>query len=572
MHLPVGVIHVNEQYDIQFINNAARRLLHIHGNALGEDLVHLAQDLPSREFRRAIDLAFSDGRTTTLEDIPATEPATGEHQYLRISVLPQPDNHYETVVQVLVQDVTDAVTRQHALQEMLDRERAETASLRDQVQRLSETNGSLLAANQELTVINLELRATNEEYLVGNEELQAAAEEVETLNEELQATNEELETLNEELQATVEELRATNEDLQSRSVELEELAVSLQAQRTEIDIERARLEVILSSMADAVIVVDRSGRTLLTNTAYQSMFPGSFQPLDANGQPLRQEALPWMAAARGEDCEMEFMVQEWDGRRRWFEARGRPIDGSLGAQGGMAVIRDITDRSIHRLQEEFLSTASHELRGPLTALNGFLSMAQRALGSQVDMDKLRSYLERARHQTDRLQILVRDLVDVTRLQKGTIRLEMGPVDALEVARQAIDTAQQLASEPPITPNLPGEPVMVQGDATRLEQVLLNLLTNAQTYAPESEAIELAIASSDGEAAITVCDQGSGIPEGDLPHLFTRFYTGTNESAAGLGLGLYISQELVDAMNGTISVESGEGKGTTFTVRLPLADV
>jgi two-component system CheB/CheR fusion protein len=349
MHLPVGVIHVNEQYDIQFINNAARRLLHIHGNALGEDLVHLAGDLPAREFRRAIDTAFSDGRSTTIEDVPVTGPSTGQSQYLRVSVAPQAENHFETVVQVLVEDVTGSVQRSQSLQQELQREREEVAALREQVQRLSETNTSLLGANQELTVTNMELRAANEEYLVGNEELQAAAEEVETLNEELQATNEELETLNEELQATVEELNATNEDLQSRSVELEELAVSLQSQRIEIDMERARLEAVLSSLADAVMVVDHSGKVKLTNAAFGAMFPGSLQPLDASGEPIPTGQTPWEAAARGEPSELEFMQPGPDGTQRWFEARGRPIDGALGDPGGVVVIRDI---SLSRSRDE----------------------------------------------------------------------------------------------------------------------------------------------------------------------------------------------------------------------------
>jgi two-component system CheB/CheR fusion protein len=270
---------------------------------------------------------------------------------------------------------------------------------------------------------------------------------------------------------------------------------------------------------------------------------------------------------------MEFTVQRPDGTRRWFEGRGRPIRGGSGTQGGVAVIRDITDRSIHRLQEEFMSVASHELRGPLTVLTGYLGMLQRSLDRERDPEKVRQYLDQARHQTERLQVLVRDLVDVTRLQQGKIQLQMGPVDAVEAARQAITSAQQIASEPPIEAQLPDTAVIVRGDSTRLEQVLLNLLTNATTHAADSDKIEVSVSSQDGEAVLSVRDGGPGIDPQHLPHLFTRFYTAaTQQSDAGLGLGLYISQELVDAMNGSISVESSTGEGSTFTVRLPLADV
>jgi signal transduction histidine kinase len=326
-------------------------------------------------------------------------------------------------------------------------------------------------------------------------------------------------------------------------------------------------------MADAVVMVDPAGRIALTNAAFRAMFPVPFQPVDAHGQPIPDEATPWAAAARGDPCEMEFMVQDPDGTQRWFEATGRPIDGGPGAQGGAAVIRDITDRSIHRLQEEFMSVASHELRGPLTVLNGYLTMLQRSLSGEIDAERLRSYLDQARHQTERLQILVRDLVDVTRLQQGKISLQLGPVDAAEVAKQAVAAARQIAPGSPIEAQLPEEPVTVRGDATRLEQVLLNLLTNATTYAGDSGPIELSLTARDGEAAMTISDRGPGIPPEDLPHLFGRFYTGANQGReGGLGLGLYISRELVDAMDGSISVESEIGKGSAFTVTLPLADV
>jgi signal transduction histidine kinase len=142
-----------------------------------------------------------------------------------------------------------------------------------------------------------------------------------------------------------------------------------------------------------------------------------------------------------------------------------------------------------------------------------------------------------------------------------------------VAKQAVAAARQIAPGSPIEAQLPEEPVTVRGDATRLEQVLLNLLTNATTYAGDSGPIELSLTARDGEAAMTISDRGPGIPPEDLPHLFGRFYTGANQGReGGLGLGLYISRELVDAMDGSISVESEIGKGSAFTVTLPLADV
>src|SRR5579871_6773625 len=116
------------------------------------------------------------------------------------------------------------------------------------------------------------------------------------------------------------------------------------------------------------------------------------------------------------------------------------------------------------------------------------------------------------------------------------------------------------------------PLSVSGDTGRLEQILLNLLNNAMTYAPQSKQIDVRVRQVENEAEVQVQDYGQGIPQADLPHLFSRFYQAARsdrQTKRGLGLGLYIVRELVTAHNGRISVDSSEGKGTTFTIRLPL---
>jgi signal transduction histidine kinase len=133
-----------------------------------------------------------------------------------------------------------------------------------------------------------------------------------------------------------------------------------------------------------------------------------------------------------------------------------------------------------------------------------------------------------------------------------------------------ELAQPLVSSQTIDVTLPDRPIMVDGDAQRLEQVLLNLMTNAITHAPGTERIALRLLTQEHEALIEVEDTGPGIAEEDLPHVFTRFFqTGPSRTArSGLGLGLYIAQEIVGAHGGTITARSTVGEGTTFTVRLP----
>ncbi len=246
---------------------------------------------------------------------------------------------------IVVNDVTAIGGTRRELEESLQGMRAEMerfereTEARDgapdaQNERLIEANQRLEEANQELADLNEELQTAYEEAMLGAEEAQAAAEEVETLNEELQATNEELETLNEELQATIEELNTTNDDLQARSAELQELA------RTSNE-ERGRLRAILESISEAVLVVDATGLTALTNAAYGRFFgERSFEALDELGSLLGPKDSPQARVASGESFNLAFTADTQDGARRRFTADARPIDSGNG-RGGVIVVREI---------------------------------------------------------------------------------------------------------------------------------------------------------------------------------------------------------------------------------------
>lgn len=577
--LPDGVVSVNRRYDIQFINNAARRLLGIHGAVLGEDFIHVAEQVPSRELRALIDGAIRGEATDSdaLAEVSIETPGAEHRRFVRISAHTRAERAEpgEDVLLVIT-DVTDAVQQRLALEQgTVDRQR-ESAHLREQMQRVLESNRELTAANDDLVAENVELRADNEEFLVGNEELQAATEEVETLNEELQATNEELETLNEELQATVEELDATNEDLQARGIELQDLALSLEAQRQEVETDRARLEAILSAMGDAMLVFDGEGRPVLTNPAFDRLFPDGLPTAldDVDGRPLPVEAAPSTLAAKGEPFAMECTLTDKQGERRALEVTGQRIDGREGEGGAVITFRDITDRSIHQLQEAFLGVASHELRTPITVLHGYLSLLLRELTRGRDPAEVRQYAELATAQVRRLERVVQDLVDVTRLRHGRLRLQLEPVELGPVVEQVVNAARLMTDGQEIELAAGEQPLKVRADAMRLEQVLLNLLSNAITHAAESERIEVQVAATDGRAEVEISDHGPGIPPSDIPNLFSRFNTTAahrESSGRGLGLGLYISKELIEGQNGTLGVDSVEGQGTTFTVRLPLLE-
>ncbi|HEV8636653.1 MAG TPA: chemotaxis protein CheB [Chloroflexota bacterium] len=577
--LPIGVVVVDRRYDVQRINPTARRLLGIHRLAVGDDLIHLSGRLPQSALRATIDAAFR-GEITTLDDVEVDGAKSADARVLRITCAPHPADRsggkVEAVQIVVVDQTAEVQRRREAASEPargrgdvvpnVSLTRAEVERLTARVQQLEHANRELLEANHELIAANTDLSSARDAFLISNEEAQAALEEVETLNEEQQATNEELETLNEELQATIEELNTTNEDLGSRDAESREMAASLAD-------ERARLSAVLAGMGDAVVVVDRAANPVRTNAAYDRLFAGRPEELaqGEDGRPLGADEMPQGRAARGESFTTQFTLTAPDGSRRWFEANGQPIRSS-GPEVGVVVVRDITERSLRRFQEEFVALATHELRTPLTVIRAYLQRLIAAVPETGDERAPRRMAAVAEEQTRRLAALVRDLHDVTRLQSGDFPIAPEMVDLRSVVGAAVETARALAGERTINFEAPREAVQAHADPGRLQQVALNLLTNALQHAPDSERIDVRLRRAESDAELQVQDHGHGIPAEHLPHIFSRFYRVAGPARAestGLGLGLPISRAIVAAHGGTIQVSSAEGQGTTFTVRLPL---
>jgi len=299
---------------------------------------------------------------------------------------------------------------------------------------------------------------------------------------------------------------------------------------------------------------------------------GESRWVDEHGSPLSEEQMPVQRAAQGQSFAMQFMLVDGEEKRAYFEAHGEPIEIDGHEPGGVVVIRDIPDRSLRRMQDQFLATASHELRTPLTVVHGYLGMMQRAFDDET-ASRLRGYVDLALSQTRRMEELIEDLLDAARLQSGRIRLELKPIDVIPVAERSVQLAQNIAHAQNINFE-PGEgPLWVDCDAGRIEQVLLNLITNAVTFAPEAATIDVRLFRSDDTVCIEVQDYGPGISPENLRRLFAPFFQSDNNLHAvqnGLGLGLFISKELVTAHGGTIGVTSEIGKGTTFTVQLPLS--
>ena len=224
---------------------------------------------------------------------------------------------------------------------------------------------------------------------------------------------------------------------------------------------------------------------------------------------------------------------------------------------------------LDRARKEFLSNVSHELRTPLSSIKLMLETVLEA----PEQEARELFVPQALAQVDRLTALVGQLLEQARAESGQLQLALRDVDLEEVARPIVASFEQQASNKGVTLELAAlRPVRVEADPDRLSQVFVNLIDNALRHTAEGGRIRVEIDARDSDAVLRVRDTGDGIPYRDLPHIFERFYVvdrSRNRGTGGAGLGLAIVKGIVDAHSGAISAESMLGRGTAFTIRLPI---
>ena len=230
--------------------------------------------------------------------------------------------------------------------------------------------------------------------------------------------------------------------------------------------------------------------------------------------------------------------------------------------------RDEAERA-NRFKDEFLATLSHELRTPLSAMVGWLWH----LRSNIADERLRQRALDALERNTNLQVrLINDLLDVSRIGQGKVDLEIAPVDLSTVVESALDSVQTAVEMKQIAVSVSTAPITVMGDSARLQQILVNLLTNAIKFSQQNGRVEITLSATGDQAVIRVTDAGIGIDAALLPHVFDQFRQGEGGFArrhSGLGIGLTIVRRLVAMHGGSVEAESkGPGLGATFTVRLP----
>lgn len=358
----------------------------------------------------------------------------------------------------------------------------------------------------------------------------------------------------------------------------------------------ARFESLLEAAPDAIVVVDDQGIITLANHRATGVFGYTREELvgrpvemlvpqpNRDRHPNVRRGYVDHPAVRPMGAGLQLWAVRKDGSKFPVDISLSPLETPSGILVSAAV-RDITDRvaaeealraakeeaeQANRAKSEFLSRMSHELRTPLTAILGFTELLQIG-GMPADQRDL--FIDRTHRAGQHLLTLINDVLDISRVEAGSLTVSLEPVDAAPLVEEATELIAPMAQSRRIAIANTVHDAVVMADSGRLRQVLLNLLSNAVKYNRESGAITISSMSERDVVAITIVDTGHGIAQHDLPRLFQPFdrlgvQTGEIE---GTGIGLAISRGLVELMSGTIHVESVVGEGTRFTVELPRAD-
>lgn len=354
-------------------------------------------------------------------------------------------------------------------------------------------------------------------------------------------------------------------------LELEEVATAfhrlteeLQERSRGLEKERDEVQSLIDCMGEAVLALTADRKVLRANRAALELLdiagPVSLVPA---GALVRQ---PELRKLLEEAVERPFMARQVAVGERQLLVSARPVEGG----GAVVTLLDVSElRRLEAVRKDFVANASHELKTPLTALRGY---AETLLEDDVPADMRLSFLIAIRDNALRLQRLVDDLLDLSRLESGGWVARPEEVEVESVVAELFGQFSALARERGVALSVEGE-ATVLADPQGLEQILKNLLDNAIRYTPRGGQVVVEIRRADDRAVVAVKDTGIGIPSASLPRIFERFYRvdpARSRAEGGTGLGLAIVRHLVTAMGGEVWAESELGKGTTLTFTLPLA--
>jgi len=351
------------------------------------------------------------------------------------------------------------------------------------------------------------------------------------------------------------------------------------------------LAAIIATSDDTIISKTLEGIITSWNPAAGRMF--GYTENEAIGQHIsliipidryKEETYIIGQIARGNKIEhFETIRQHKDGRAIAISVSVSPVVDSKGnVIGASKIARDISARlaaekenarlyqqikTLNEKKDEFIGLASHELKTPLTSISGYLQILDR----MITDNKAKHFLTKTRQQVGKLTALIGDLLDVSKIEAGKLQLATELFDIHQLTADTIEVIRLNNPAHEISLETATDGIMVTGDPNRIEQVIINLLTNGIRYSPKVKRIEVSISSTNHEVQVAVKDFGIGIATEQLAHIFSRFYRVDNltPSISGLGIGLYLSHEIITRHNGRIWADSEPGNGSTFYFSLPL---
>ncbi|MBC1532940.1 two-component system histidine kinase PnpS [Listeria seeligeri] len=364
-------------------------------------------------------------------------------------------------------------------------------------------------------------------------------------------------------------------ELQDLSISVNMLAESLETQMFEIKQNEQRLNAIVQNLVSGVMLINADKQVIMTNrTMYQIL-----GETEITGKPF-YEVIKSFALSQLIDATFETKTMQqkeiilYFPREMILDASVSPILGEDGEITGIILLlHDITQiRHLENVRSEFVTNVSHELKTPVTALKGF---AETLLdGAMYDETLLKKFLTIIKEESDRLHRLIMDILALSRIEQNPVTKDVETVDVDDVIEQSVRTIFELATEKNIQVSAPEKtipPVIIETNRDQLQQILINLLSNAINYTPVDGKVEVKLMERESEVIIEVTDNGIGIPAKDIDRVFERFYRvdkARSRHSGGTGLGLSIVKHLVENCGGRIEVKSQEEVGSTFRVTLP----
>lgn len=562
-YAPASVV-IDEQMEIIYVRGSTSPYLEAAPGRASFNIFKMAREGLGFELRTVISQVRKSGQPVRKEGIPLGND--GGLREVAVEVIPMKTSSAESYFLILFEEALRPSPPTPTSQSQ-DEQSTGTSKQRIKDRRIQQLE-------QELAATRHEMRSVIEELEAANEELQSANEESLSSNEELQSLNEELETSKEEIQSSNEELLVINQELTIRNAQVQAA--------------RVFAESIVATIRSPLLVLNRDLQVQQANEAFYQCFQLSpdeviqrhFFTLGQGEwnipvlQTLLEELLPQKSILT--DYEVETTFKQVGHKILLFNAQRIDSEPLL-----LLAIEDITLRrqaqeeqeQLRMLQqrEEFLAIASHELKTPVTSIKGYTQLMSRYFQKTGD-EYSTTLLARMDVQVNKLVRLIGELLDTSKIEAGKLQWHHQLFNLATLTHSIVEEMEY--TQPQHQIRIEGAtPIQIFGDPERIGQVLTNLLSNAIKYSPESKLVVVKLQTSAEEVTVSVQDFGIGIDPQKCEHIFERFFRvndAEHVNFPGLGLGLYISAEIVKEHKGRMWVESQPGTGSTFFFTLPLA--